>query len=291
MAEERKWKRFENLVAQIQRTLAPTAAVAQNERMRGHESQVLREIDISIRQRVGQYELFIAVDCKDYAHPVDVKDVEAFIGLLKDVRANKGAMVGAHGFTEAARNLARASGVDLYRLVDAEEHEWQTYISIPVVYNVISIASYNLTIRSIPEFEREMPEDYRTLILYNRQGESIGTISSLVSKLWDEERIPNEPGEYEDIPIADVPTYVAFRGHFMGVEMKVNVRVVLQTYYGQLPLQNIKGFTDELNDQIIPTHMSTVPISITDVMQKWALVESRDLLAVDPIIEVTCVAS
>lgn len=287
MTETKKWKRFEELVAHVQRSLAPSALVTQNERVRGHDSEVMREIDISIRQSVGQYDLFIAMDCKDYKRPVDVKDVEAFIGLVKDVRANKGAMVAANGFTEAARALARVSGIDLYRLIDAEQHEWQTYVSMPHLVTIISIESYNLLFRSIPEFRQEMPKDTRDLILYDNRGEPIGNISSLINKLWDSGRIPYEPGEYKDIPIAEIPTYVAFKGNYMGIVIKANIRVVSRTYYGQVPMESIKGFSDEINDELITTSMDSAPIILTDVMQNWTLIESRSLLAIKPVMELT----
>jgi hypothetical protein len=70
---DKKWKRFEDLVAQIQRTLAPTATVEQDVHVRGKTSGVDRQIDIAVTTRAGQFDLFIAIDCKDYKVKVDVK--------------------------------------------------------------------------------------------------------------------------------------------------------------------------------------------------------------------------
>ena len=120
----KKWQRFEDLAAHIQRSLAPASTVEQDVRIRGRRSKVEREIDIVVRTHAGQYELFVAIDCKDYKRRVNVKDVEAFVGLAKDVGANKAAIVAASGFTAAAKNRARDAGVDLYTLIDAEAHEW-----------------------------------------------------------------------------------------------------------------------------------------------------------------------
>jgi hypothetical protein len=88
------WRQFEQLAASIQSELAPDAKVTANAKLIG-KSGTLRQIDILIEQTAGQYELRIAVDCKDYKDPVDVKDVEAFLGLLEDVGAHKGAMIAA----------------------------------------------------------------------------------------------------------------------------------------------------------------------------------------------------
>src|SRR5690349_12270830 len=134
MTNKPKWRRFEDLAAHIQRSLAqPDAKVDQDVRIVGRDSGVGRQIDIALRIRAAQYDLLIAIDCKDHKRKIDVKDVEAFIGLVKDVGANKGAMISAKGFTEAARNTARRSGLDLYTLVDAEAHEWRSYVSLPTL--------------------------------------------------------------------------------------------------------------------------------------------------------------
>jgi hypothetical protein len=92
-----KWKRFESLVARIQKELSPDAKVTLDDKIMGRRSQTFRQIDISVRRVVGQFEILIIIDCKDYAKPVDVKDAEDFLGLAEDVGANKGALVSSNG--------------------------------------------------------------------------------------------------------------------------------------------------------------------------------------------------
>ena len=82
---------LELLVAKIQKQLAPDSEVLHDVKLDGRESNRKRQIDVLVRQRIGQYEIQIVIDCKDYARPVDVKGVEEFYGLLLDVGAQKGA--------------------------------------------------------------------------------------------------------------------------------------------------------------------------------------------------------
>ncbi|MFC1932361.1 restriction endonuclease [Chloroflexota bacterium] len=89
MGQEPKWRRFEKLVAHVQKELAPNAVVTHNDKIKGYDSDRLRQIDVTVKQKIGQYEMLIAIDCKDYRVPVDVKDTEEFIGLIKDIRANQ----------------------------------------------------------------------------------------------------------------------------------------------------------------------------------------------------------
>jgi hypothetical protein len=63
-----------------------------------------------VRHKIGQYEMLIALDCKDHARPVDVTGVEALLGLVKDdVGAHKGALICPRGFSAAAKEMARAT--------------------------------------------------------------------------------------------------------------------------------------------------------------------------------------
>src|SRR5260221_12447543 len=95
MTESKKWRRFEDLVASVQRAFAQNAEVSTNVKVRGKDSGTERQIDIAVRKKVGQFDLFIAIDCKDYSEKVDVKDVETVMGLVADVGANQGAIVAA----------------------------------------------------------------------------------------------------------------------------------------------------------------------------------------------------
>ncbi len=139
------WKKFEELVASIQQDLAPEAKVTANAKLIG-KSGTPRQIDILIEQETGQYNLRIVMDCKDLKVPVDVKDVEAFLGLVEDVGAHKAAMVAANGFTDTAKNRALGAGLDLFRLVDTANHKWRSFVSIPAVLRDYQIAFYTFSI-------------------------------------------------------------------------------------------------------------------------------------------------
>src|ERR1700722_15474823 len=91
-----KWKRFEKLAYEIQREFAGSATVTLNDSIQGIDSKVSRQIDISVRQNVGQYPILVVIDCKDYRVRVDVKAVEEFGGLVRDVRANRGALISSN---------------------------------------------------------------------------------------------------------------------------------------------------------------------------------------------------
>jgi len=74
---ETEWQQLELLVARIQQELAPNAEVLHNARVKGCATNQPRQADVLVRQSIGQYEMTIAIDCKDYSSPVDVKGVRS----------------------------------------------------------------------------------------------------------------------------------------------------------------------------------------------------------------------
>lgn len=282
MSKQREWQKFESLVADIQRTLAPQAKIRKKEKILGKRSKTLREIDISLRQKVGQYNVFVAMDCKDYKRPVNVKDIEAFIGLIKDVGANKGAIVSASGFTQAARTRATDAGIDIYRLVDAEKHDWQCYVSIPVLCDFRRIKSFRFRFRGTGPF-RMMPQDARTIVLFNQSREPIDTTLNLLCKKWNSGLLPTEPGEYRDIKLADVVTFIKTSGNFYQVEVTANIHVEKNLYFGQLPLVEIKGFEDQISGGVVTKGFETADLDVVEVKRNWQRVRSEEELAVKPV--------
>lgn len=282
MRAKPKWKRFEDLAAHIQRTLSPGATVEQNLRVSGRRSGVPREVDISVKTRVGQYELFVAIECKHYRRPVNVKDVEEFIGLVKDVGANKGAMISASGFTPAAKNRASDAGIDLHRLMDAEAHDWQTYVTIPVLVEDRSISAYNLTLSGTGSILIE-PQDSRTMMLFRADGTPIDIVSNFIADRWNNDQYPKEPGKHVGLALADEETFVRTRGILYKVNVRANIIVEQTFYFGQLPLVEVKGFSDEIRGGLTTTGFETAPINFEEVQRTWQRVPSREQLAVQPV--------
>src|SRR4051812_3690857 len=67
-----------------------------------------RQIDVLVRLPLpGMDDELMVVDCKRYGTKVDIKDVEAFVGLVEDVGAAMGLLVTTEGYTQGA--LARAA--------------------------------------------------------------------------------------------------------------------------------------------------------------------------------------
>ena len=273
------WKKFEQLAAAIQRELAPDAKITENAKLVG-KSGSKRQIDILIEEETGQFKLRIAIDCKDYKNPVDIKDVETFLGLLTDVGAHKGAMVAAHGFTAAARERALNAGLDLFRLVDTANHKWRSYVTVPAVYVDYQIGVYSFSISF--KGRGVLSGDPRYMPILRSDGSLIDYACNLVLDRWEDNTIPDAPGEHRDIPLTSEATFLPGpSGHFEA-NIRVNAHVQGLIFFGQLPLQQFRGFKSEHRDVTHWKSMLTAPFVPEKIMRDWQKIESIDQLAVRP---------
>lgn len=279
MSEQKKWQRFEALVAELQKKLAPHAKVTHNEKIQGRRSNRLRQIDIVIKSNVGQIPVLIIVDCKDYRNPVDVKDVEEFMGLVDDVGANKGIIVSASGFTKTANTRAQDAGIDLYRYVDTESHDWKSYVAIPVLCDFRKINSAYFNFKPVIRIQ----QDPGTIILYDSEHTIIDTTLNLLFKKWNSNQIPYEPGEYKDIELIDIETFIEIDDRFLSVKVTAGITTEKNLYFGHLPLTEVKGFQDQKTGGVITQGIKTEMLNFVEVEKNWQKVDSEESLAITPV--------
>ncbi|HOZ14667.1 MAG TPA: restriction endonuclease [Tenuifilaceae bacterium] len=73
-----------------------------------------REIDILIKSKVNNYEIIIAIECKDYKRKVSAKEVEAFNSKCLRINSiNKKVLISQNGFQKDAIESPRDFGIDL----------------------------------------------------------------------------------------------------------------------------------------------------------------------------------
>jgi hypothetical protein len=283
--QPQKWKQFEAIAHRIQKELTPDATVTLGDHLDGRISKTSRQIDISVRQRVGQYDILITIDCKDLAVPVDVKDVESVIELFKDVGSNKGAIVSAKGFTEAAKTRALASGLELYRLIDTQTEHWNFLLSIPVVYVFRFAKAYSLRFISSTPTPLVIPAgDPRLFEIFDGSKNRLGTIDEIIARRWNGSELPIEVGEHKEIPLVGLPILIRHERDLYHVEISFDLVVGQKLFFGKVPVRQVVGFYDEINKALIAKRFSIDAISFERVRSEWKEIESMESIAVRPLV-------
>ncbi len=74
-------------------------------------SQGKRQIDVVVFEQRDMVRPFLAVECKHYRRKLNVKDVEAFVGMRDDIGAKNAMLVCPAGFSKGASLRAKAANV------------------------------------------------------------------------------------------------------------------------------------------------------------------------------------
>lgn len=105
-----KWRVYERIVALLstEKYDDPSLTVIPNARVTGLISNRKRQIDVLIDYRF-EHDLTrrMVIDAKERKRPIDIKEVESFEGLMKDVGAQREVLVCTNGYTKAAKNRAQ----------------------------------------------------------------------------------------------------------------------------------------------------------------------------------------
>lgn len=119
-----KWRLYERLIAllAIEDYSDVNYSVIPNARIKGFISERKRQIDVLVDCRFDtNLSRRVIFDAKCRKRPVDIKEIEAFEGLMKDVSAKRGIIVCSNGYTAAA--LRRAQEHIGIKLLPEEEIE------------------------------------------------------------------------------------------------------------------------------------------------------------------------
>jgi hypothetical protein len=122
---------FQELVALVERSLAPRGAkVTESALVPGQDDHV-REIDILIESSMGPYAITIAVEAKDESRRMDITKFESIIGKYltqSGIRVNQVVVVSRSGFCKPVIKRAEREGIKLLTLEKAMGHEWAEHV-------------------------------------------------------------------------------------------------------------------------------------------------------------------
>lgn len=94
----------------------------------GKVSQRNIKVDVSFNYSVAGSDLLFLVECKHYAHPASVDDIEEFHSKIDDIGAHKGVMVTTVGYQDGAIKTARGRGIGLALLTTEHQPEELRYV-------------------------------------------------------------------------------------------------------------------------------------------------------------------
>lgn len=249
-----KWKEFEQLVYQLQQQLSGDAEVILDATLAGEDSKTNRQIDILVKRFVGQYPMVIVMECKDYKRAVDVKEVEAFATKLKDVKANKGAMVSGKGFSQAALETAKRHGIDMFRFIDTQSTNWKVYASIPASVEKILFQAMQFRFSGFTEIPIAIINPPHEANVFGPQKEPLGVLKDLMIKKWINNEIPRSAGTH----VVEIINggYVGTTESLFPVTIHGVALIEKKVFFGPLSV-DLVGFKDEQSGGVLTRSFTT----------------------------------
>jgi len=114
------WRDFEKLIARIEKAIAPSGAeVRSPDHIVDNVTGQLREVDASIRYRVGTCPRLIRIESRDRKDIKDVRWIEQLAEKKRSIAAAMTVAVSSSGFSEPAIKKAAALGIQIRTLTEA----------------------------------------------------------------------------------------------------------------------------------------------------------------------------
>jgi hypothetical protein len=137
------WREFEKLVARIEQAMSPSGAeVKSPDHIPDKVTGQLREVDASIRYKVGTCPILITIECRDRSSVEDVQWIEQLLEKKRSVGAAMTVAVSSSGFSEPAIKKATALGIEIRTLTEAAPNEFVHWLRFQNV--VVDLSEWSL---------------------------------------------------------------------------------------------------------------------------------------------------
>lgn len=123
-------KDLQDIVKRIESALGEDCEVTSPDWLEDRTSGRKREVDLSIRQKVGGQSVLIIEECRDHKRKVGVQYIEQAKQKRDDVKANKLVVVSTEGFTRGAKEKAEHHGIALMTMTEALEEDWGSWFQV-----------------------------------------------------------------------------------------------------------------------------------------------------------------
>ncbi|WP_418499717.1 restriction endonuclease [Flagellimonas sp.] len=125
-------KSLEKTIRLIQETLkdSENTKIFSNYKIE-NESGQKREIDILVVSSINNFDIKIAIECKDFNKKVPVKEIESFASKCDRIKEiDKKVFVSANGYQTGAINTAKYYGIELYTANKLKKEDIQSWFPI-----------------------------------------------------------------------------------------------------------------------------------------------------------------
>jgi hypothetical protein len=210
-----EWREFERLVARIEADAGPQGLIVTSpDRLRCKLTGRMREVDASIRARVGTTEMLVTIECRRWQKTQDVTWIEQLATKKSSIGADRTIAVSVSGFSPEAQIAASHAGISLRKLSEITVAEINSILRLDFVlfwHKACAIArvgirrfrSLDWRVPSPQDVDFTLPEDTDPFAPIFRNTESDSTWS--LNDLWHQIQEAADP--FDGIQKAQPPAF------------------------------------------------------------------------------------
>lgn len=129
-----EWREFERLVARVEADAGPRGFVVKSpDRLRCKLTGRLREVDATIRGKVGTSDVLITIECRRRSKVQDVTWIEQLATKKSSIGAHTTIAVSLSGFSTEAETLASKLGIVLRKISDLSVNDLNPLLGLDFV--------------------------------------------------------------------------------------------------------------------------------------------------------------
>lgn len=279
-----RWRDFERLAKTILAELQPLAEVKWNDHVRGHLSTAKRQIDVSIRWTSGDDNYLTIVQAKDQKDPADIKIVDEFLSVIRDVQATGGMLVCRGGFTRKAHAYARNCGISLFNIHDAQSLNWSRQLTVPIIWTELTPNAI-IKGRFCLEAGDRVPKNHPQGPPFTMDRKSRIDPVTVFEKHWNDPTAQRGLGvthhltsdEVVEMVVLDANGKVQFRPVF---DLHIEYTVERQSWLGEFEPKDCRGLIDYLDEKAFKA--TYLPLSEIPMRRdgRWRKVDNPEGIAV-----------
>jgi hypothetical protein len=266
--------------------LQPLAEVKRNDFIDGHLSGTKRQIDVSIRWSSGADKYLTIVQAKDTGRRADIKVVDEFLSVIRDVGATGGILICRSGFTKTAHDYARNCGVALLNLHDAQSTNWSLQLTVPIIWMELTPKIEIIQAIYLEAGDSVPTDDLLGLPLTTDDGTTRLNPVSTFEGHWNGPNAQRSVGVEHDL-IPDKPVKVMVRDASGARQLRpvqnfrISYTVEQQVWLGQFQPADCRGLVDYLDQKAFT--VSYLPISEIPAQrdESWQQIDDPAAVAVN----------
>lgn len=132
--QDPEWREFERLIARIEADAGPQGLVVKSpDRLRCKLTGRLREVDASVRGKVGTTDVLVTIECRRRSRIQDVTWIEQLATKKNSIGADRTIAVSLSGFSAEAEAAASHVGISLRKVADLTVSDLNPLLELDMV--------------------------------------------------------------------------------------------------------------------------------------------------------------